>query len=118
MSDYQSYNPPPAALAPNSSMAIISLVASILGFTLLPIIGSIIAVITAPMAKREIQESGGTLRGEGMAQAGLIIGWAGIGLTVVGICIGGAFIVIPLCIALFASTADGMSLVLAPWLFL
>lgn len=76
---------------PTSGLAIGSLVASILGLTLVPTIGSIVGVILGYMAKRQIAESGGTVGGEGMAKAGIIIGWVGIGLTVLGIC---AFIAI------------------------
>jgi hypothetical protein len=39
------------------------------------------------MAKKEIRESGGTLGGEGMATAGIILGWIGIGITVFGLCL-------------------------------
>ena len=72
---------------PNSSMAVVSLVAGILGLTFFPIIGAIVAVITGPMAKKEIRESEGTLGGEGMATAGIILGWIGIGIMVFGLCI-------------------------------
>jgi hypothetical protein len=78
-------------------MAIISLVAGILGLTFLPFVGSVVAVITAPMAKKEIAASGGTLGGEGLATAGQILGWIGIGLSVLGLCIGGAIFAIPFC---------------------
>ncbi|MBT3389795.1 MAG: DUF4190 domain-containing protein [Chloroflexi bacterium] len=98
MSDY--YGPP--ASAQNSSMAVISLIAGILGLTLFPVLGSIIAVITGPMAKKEIAASAGTLGGEGLAQAGMILGWIGIGLSVLGVCIGGVLIVVPFCIAFSA----------------
>lgn len=86
---------------PNSSMAIVSLVAAILGFTFFPVVGSIVAVITGPMAKREIAESAGSLGGEGLAKAGTILGWVGIGLSVIGICIAGVAIAIPFCLAAF-----------------
>jgi len=73
---------------PNSTMSIISLVAGILGLTLFPVLGSIVAVITGPMAKKEIAESGGTLGGDRLAQVGTILGWVGIGFGILGICIG------------------------------
>ncbi len=87
----------------NSSMAIVSLIAGILGITLFPFIGSIIALITGYMARKEIRESGGALAGDGLATGGLVLGWIGVGLGVLGICIGGAFILIPLCIGLFSA---------------
>jgi hypothetical protein len=71
----------------NSGLAIGSLVASILGLTFVPFVGSIAGLIMGYMAKRQIEESAGTLGGEGLAKAGIIIGWVGIGLTVVGVCI-------------------------------
>jgi hypothetical protein len=63
---------------PSSSLAIISLVSGILGVTILPFIGSIVAVITAPMAMKEITQSNGALGGEDVAKIGQILGWVGI----------------------------------------
>jgi hypothetical protein len=79
-------------------MAIASLIASILGVTLFPTIGSIIGVILGYMARKEIQESRGAVGGEGLAKAGIIIGWIGIGLAVIGICLAIAFLVLGLSI--------------------
>jgi hypothetical protein len=103
----------PYATQTNSTMAIISLVAGILGLTFVPLIGSIVAVITGPMAKKEIRESGGALGGEGLATAGVIMGWIGIGLTVLAICIGGAVFAIPFCAAIFGLSTQGSSFLLS-----
>lgn len=73
-------------------MAIVSLVFGILGLTLFPVLGAIVAVITGPMAKREIYESGGQLSGEGLATAGQIMGWIGIALSFFGVCAGCCFL--------------------------
>jgi len=89
-----SYSPTPAP--PTSGLAIGSLVASILGLTLIPTIGSIVGLILGYMAKRQIAESAGTVGGEGVAKAGIIIGWVGVGLTVLGICLVVAFFVLGL----------------------
>jgi hypothetical protein len=70
-----------------STMAIVSLIAGIVGLTLLPIIGSVAAVVTGYMARKEIRLSAGTVTGQGMATAGLILGWIGVVLSVVGLCI-------------------------------
>ncbi|MBN2148592.1 MAG: DUF4190 domain-containing protein [Anaerolineales bacterium] len=94
--DNSYYNPPPSVQ--NSSMAIISLIAGLLGLFVFPLIGSIVAVITGGMAKKEIQSSGGMMGGDGMATAGLILGWIGIGLWVIGGCIVGAIVLLPLCL--------------------
>jgi hypothetical protein len=66
---------------PNSTLAITSMILGILGWTLLPIIGAIIAVITGHMAKSEIEKSKGQLAGEGMATAGLILGYTSVTLS-------------------------------------
>jgi len=94
----ESYYTPPATGSQNSGMAIASLVASILGLTLVPTIGSIIGVILGYMARNQIRDSGGAVGGEGLAQAGIIIGWVGIGLAVVGFCIALAALVLGLAI--------------------
>lgn len=84
MSENQNYY---STSTPNSTLAIIALVAGILGVTLFPLLGSIVAVIVGPMAKREIDESGGTLGGESLAQIGMILGWIGLALSLCGCCI-------------------------------
>ena len=61
----------------NSTLAIISLIGGITGFTILPMLGSIVAIITGHMAQSEIKKSGGMLTGKGMAIAGLIMGYVG-----------------------------------------
>jgi hypothetical protein len=68
-------------------MAIVSLIAGIVGLTLLPIIGSIAAVVTGYMARKEINASAGAISGNGLALAGLIMGWIGVALSIVGLCI-------------------------------
>jgi hypothetical protein len=96
----------PAAARPTNDKALISLIAGILGVTLLPLIGSIVAVITGGMAKREIRDSAGAYGGDGMATAGLVLGWIGIGLSLVGLCVFGAIFAIPFCIAIFVGTSN------------
>jgi len=66
----------------DSTLAIISLITGILGWTILPFISSIVAVITGHLAKKEIRESGGNMSGDGMALAGLILGYTMIGLSI------------------------------------
>lgn len=69
----------PAQVPTPSVLAIISLIAGILG---LIFFGSLIAVICGHIARSNIRESRGTLTGDGMALAGLILGYLGLGLTV------------------------------------
>ena len=61
-----------------SPMAIISLVAGILGWTLLPLLGSVVAVVTGHLARGEIRRTPERLEGDGLAIAGLILGYAAI----------------------------------------
>jgi hypothetical protein len=45
-------------------------------------IGSILALVFGYQAKNEIEASNGTQGGEGMATAGVILGWIGVGLVI------------------------------------
>ncbi len=88
---------------PNSSLATTSLILGILGWTLLPIIGAIVAVITGHMAKSEIRKSNGQLAGDGMATAGLILGYASL---VISICACLVIILFPAVLGGFWMGAD------------
>lgn len=66
-------------------MAIISLIAGILGWTLLPFIGSVAAIITGHMARGEIKRGNGQIEGDGLAIGGLVLGYAVVALTVLSI---------------------------------
>jgi hypothetical protein len=82
----------------NSTTAIISLIAGILGLTLLPLLGSAVAIITGMMAKKEIrtaQNNGTFIGGDGMATAGLVMGWIGIALGACGCCIFALVVIFP-----------------------
>ena len=61
-----------------SSLAIASLVSGILGWTLLPFLGALVAIITGHMARREIRAANGQLDGDGLAVAGLVLGWVAL----------------------------------------
>ena len=65
----------------SNQLATISLIFGILGWCLLPVVGSITAVITGHIARNQIMASNGTEDGEGLAVAGLILGWVAIGLS-------------------------------------
>ena len=98
MTDYsnQPYQPPPAK--PNSNLALASLILGVLGWTVLPALGSIGAIVTGHMAKNEIKNSMGALGGDGMATAGLVLGYANIAI---GVCV---------CLAVFAMLALGVTI--------
>ena len=63
-------------------MALASLILGILGWTIAPGLASIAAIITGHMAKKEIRESMGQLSGDGMATAGLVMGYASVAIVV------------------------------------
>ncbi len=71
---------------PSSTLATVSLIAAILGFTFLPGIGGIVALITGYMARNETRSIPPKASGDGMATAGIVMGWVQVGLMVVGIC--------------------------------
>ncbi len=76
---YQSpYGTPMAASAPTNGLAIASLVVAILGF-------GFIAAIMGHIARRQIAERGE--QGDGLALAGIIVGWITTGIWV--LCCGG-----------------------------
>ncbi len=72
----------PASSAPTSGLAIASLILSIGGLSFLPFLGSIVGVILGYMARSDIRRRPEQVSGDGMALVGLILGWLGIGLTV------------------------------------
>jgi hypothetical protein len=66
-----------------NSMSIASLVSGILAWLLCPILGGVLAVIFGHVARGQIKQSGEA--GGGMAIAGLVLGYANIGVTLLGI---------------------------------
>jgi hypothetical protein len=61
-----------------------SLVLGIAGLVFCPLVLSVLAIIFGNQAKRKIAADP-MLEGEGMAKAGVVLGWIGIGLSVVWI---------------------------------
>jgi len=68
--------PPVQRARKTSGMAIASLVLGILWIYWL---GSILALVFGYIAKREIRESREPVEGNGLATAGIVLGWVGIG---------------------------------------
>ena len=89
---------------PSSTLAIVSLVSAILGFSFLPVIGGIVALITGYMARNETRSIPPKASGDGMATAGIIMGWVQLGLLVVGICCTIAYFVF--IVGLFAASGQ------------
>ena len=72
---------------PASPWAIISLIGGIANFVGFPFWGAVAALVTGYAAKAEIQKSNGRVGGERLAKAGLILGWVGLGLGLLVICL-------------------------------
>jgi hypothetical protein len=89
--------------APNSTLSLTSLIMGILGWSVIPVVGAIIAVITGHMAKKEIKQSNGALGGDGMATAGLLLGYSNLAL---GLCACLALIIFPALLAGILTAAD------------
>lgn len=68
-----------------NGLAVASLV---LGILWLFWLGSLLAVVFGHVAKRQIERSGGAERGEGLAVAGLVLGWVGLGAFVILVVLG------------------------------
>jgi hypothetical protein len=93
----QPYTPFPPVTR-NSTLAIVSLISGIVSWFLLPFLAAIVAVITGHMAKNEIKKGNGLVTGNGMATAGLVLGYIQLGL---GVCV---------CIVVAVMLALGMTI--------
>jgi hypothetical protein len=89
----ENQNPTNYNILSTSATAIVSLVAGILGFTMLPLVGGIVAILTGYAARKETRAVPPTAGGDGLATAGIVMGWVQIGLAVVGICCFAAYFV-------------------------
>ena len=69
----------PVPRQPLNGMAIASMV---LGIVWIYWVGSILALVFGYVAKRQIAESNGRESGDGMATAGIALGWVGVGVLV------------------------------------
>lgn len=89
-----SYTPPPPpppggpggyATPQTSQKALWSMILGILGLVCCGLFAGIPALILGNSARKEIAASGGALSGDGMAKAGVILGWIAIALSVLGL---------------------------------
>lgn len=79
---------------PSSTSAVVSLGFGLLAWLLLPIIGAIVAVVAGHIARSEIRAAQGRLDGDGLAIAGLVLGYlqlvfAGLVLAAIFLFFGG-----------------------------
>jgi len=101
--DQRTYPQQPAREQRTSPLAIGSLVASILGLTALPTVGSVIGLVLGYVARTEIRDDE-SVNGEGLATAGIILGWIGVGLTLV------AFLLVALVLVLGFAAVPGLTI--------
>lgn len=73
---------PPAAQRRTNPLAIVSLVAGLVQFVCLFVVGAVTAIVTGHLARRAIRRSGGAEGGDGLALAGLVLGYVGVALAV------------------------------------
>jgi hypothetical protein len=67
-----------------SGNAIASLVLGIAGLVIFPLVPSILAIVLGQSAKRDIRQRPG-LGGEGLATAGIVLGWVGVVLVTLAV---------------------------------
>jgi Domain of unknown function (DUF4190) len=76
-----------------STKATVALILSIVGLLLCPLLFSLIGLVLASQAKREIAASGGSLTGAGMAQAAFIISIVGLVFWLLGLLLSAAGVI-------------------------
>lgn len=83
------YGQPPYGQAPPmpqpSGTATAALILGVASFFMCPLIGSVGAIVLGEQAKKEIDASNGWVTGRSSAQAGVILGWIGVVLVLLGI---------------------------------
>jgi hypothetical protein len=67
-----------------SGAAIASLVLGIVGVTVFPLIPSVLALVFGSRARDEMRADRG-VSGEGLATAGIILGWIGVAISLLGL---------------------------------
>lgn len=71
------------AVRETNSLAVVSLIAGILGWTLMPVLGSLGAIVTGHLARAEIRRQPQRFQGDGLAVGGLLLGWLAVIVAVV-----------------------------------
>ncbi len=75
--------PPAYAVRPTNSLAIVSLVAGVACWVVVPFVGAIVAVVTGHIARSQIRRTGEG--GDGMALAGLVLGYVHLAVVVIAV---------------------------------
>ncbi|MGB7536976.1 MAG: DUF4190 domain-containing protein [Anaerolineales bacterium] len=89
----RSYLPPEEPLTRPSNLALASLSLGFASWIFLPVLAAIPAIILGHMARMEIARSEGRLTGDGLAVAGLVMGYINVVfVAVVTVCIASLFL--------------------------
>ena len=75
----------PVPFRQTNTLAIVSLVSGILSWIIVPFLGSIVAIITGHMARKEIRSQPDRFDGDGLAIGGLVLGYLQLALIIVGV---------------------------------
>jgi uncharacterized membrane protein YjgN (DUF898 family) len=94
-------SPQYVAVQPTEDKAVISMVLGILSLVSFSILAGIPAIIVGNMSRNNIRASAGRLGGEGMATAGIVMGWVSVGLA-------GLAVLVVIIILIFAFAAAGI----------
>lgn len=106
-SPYPPYGAPPSpygafpATPQTNGLAVASLVVSIASFLVCCGLPGVVGAILGHVARKQIREQGQA--GDGMALGGIIVGWAGFGLAVIG---GILYVVLFVGLGLWAESTD------------
>ena len=68
-----------------NTLALVSIISGVVGWVMVPFVASIVAVVTGHMARSQIRQSAGREDGDGLAIAGLVLGYVGLALGLIGI---------------------------------
>ncbi|GAB3784781.1 DUF4190 domain-containing protein [Dyella agri] len=86
-----SYQPP--ASRSTNALAVVSLVSGISAWCMFPVLGAIIAVVCGHLARGEIRRAPpGSMEGDGMAVAGLVLGYLQLAFGVLFIIVAIGFV--------------------------
>lgn len=66
-----------------STYAILSLAFGLMAWLMAPLLGAIVAVVCGHLARAEIRRAQGAIEGDGMAMAGLVLGYLQIALAII-----------------------------------
>ncbi|MGN2252014.1 DUF4190 domain-containing protein [Frateuria sp. GZRe12] len=86
-----------------SAMAVVSLVSGIAAWSVLPLVGAIVAIVCGHLARGEIRRSQGQIEGDGLAVAGLVLGYVQLAFGFIVLLFAIAAIVLGLSIGFGAS---------------